>query len=337
MPTPRYMGMKIAKAVVLAGSVNGGRAWPGVTKGPTHLFPVANRPIIFHVLESLRHAGLLEATILIDPESRAAIGDAVGDGRRWNLDVRYAECPQSEGLAGALSVCERFIGNEPVLLQQADALLHGHLSRHISSFADDRLDALALRMAAKPMPGPEVSPGYMLSPQALELLRGHPAAAANPISEVRAAGGRVRIASVNACLPCHGDLDALLDSNRRMLQELAWPTEPVSLPGCEIQGPVSIDPTAEVRSSLIRGPVVIGPGAVLTDAYVGPYTSIGPNVTIEGAEIEHSIVLAEAQLRFVGTRIESSVIGEGARVSRDFRKPTAMRLSVGSNAEVLLS
>jgi glucose-1-phosphate thymidylyltransferase len=331
------MGMKIAKAVILAGCVSTGRAWQGVTKGPTHLFPVANRPIIFHVLESLRQAGLLEATILVDPDTRGAIGDAVGDGRRWNLDVRYAECTQAQGLSGALAACERFIGEEPVLFQQADALLRGRLNTHISTFADDRLDALALRMTAKALPGPEVAPGYMLSPQALGMLREHPDAARNPISEVRAAGGRVRIASVDACLPCHGDLDALLDGNRRMLQELALTMDEVSLPGCEVQGPVSIHPTAEIRSSLIRGPVVIGPGAVLTDAYVGPYTSIGANVTIEGAEVEHSIVLADAQLRFVGTRIESSVIGEGARVAREFRKPASIRMSVGSGAEVLFS
>jgi glucose-1-phosphate thymidylyltransferase len=289
------------------------------------------------VLESLRQAGLLEATILVDPESRGAIGDKIGDGRRWNLDVRYAECAQGEGLSGALETCERFIGDEPVLFQQADALVRGHLNGHIAAFTDDRIDALALRMTAKPLPGPEVSPGYMLSPHALELLRADPNAAANPISEVRAAGGKVRIASVDACLPCHGDLSALLDGNRRMLQELALTMDEVTLPDCEVQGPVSIHPTADIRSSLIRGPVVIGPGVRLRDAYIGPYTSIGANVTIEGAEIEHSIVLPEAQLMFVGTRIESSVIGEGARVAREFHKPSSMRLSVGSGAEVLVS
>jgi glucose-1-phosphate thymidylyltransferase len=74
----------------------------------------------------------------------------------------------------------------------------------------------------------------------------------------------------------------------------------------------------------------------VTDAYIGPYTSIGAGVVVEAAEIEHSIVLPDAELRFVGTRLESSIIGRGARVTRRFSLPTAMQLSIGDGAEVIL-
>ena len=47
-------------------------------------------------------------------------------------------------------------------------------------------------------------------------------------------------------------------------------------------------------------------------------------------------MLPEAQLRFVGTRLESSVIGRGARIARGFDVPAALRLSVGEGAEVVL-
>jgi hypothetical protein len=60
-------------------------------------------------------------------------------------------------------------------------------------------------------------------------------------------------------------------------------------------------------------------------------------VEIDGSQIEHSIVLDDAQLRHVGTRIESSVIGRASRVTRNFALPSAMRLSVGDGAEVTLS
>ena len=87
----------------------------------------------------------------------------------------------------------------------------------------------------------------------------------------------------------------------------------------------------------MRGPAVIGRGARITDAYVGPYTAIGDDVVIEGAEIEHSIVLEGAQLRSVGTRIESSVIGQNARVARTFTRPSFLRLALGAGGEILLS
>jgi glucose-1-phosphate thymidylyltransferase len=184
---------------------------------------------------------------------------------------------------------------------------------------------------------PEQPSGYLLSPRALEVLMESPQAAANPIDAVGVSGGRVRVQPVDGCLPCHGDLNALLDCNRRMLEQLEGDATAALLEDCEVQGHVIVHPTAEVRRSTLRGPLIIGPGARLTDAYVGPYSSIGAHVKIEGAEIEHSIVLPRAELAFVGTRIESSVIGEGARVARAFRKPSSLRMSIGNGAEVLLS
>lgn len=327
--------MRIAKAVIMAGS--GERSWPPVATGPHQLFPVANRPILFHHLERLRSGGLLEATILVDRHTADPIRRAVGDGRQWNLAVRYDEHPDAAGLAGALATCRSFIGDEPVLVQEADALLRGRLHTHISTFDDDRLDALALSVQGAPgdrrqAPLPS---GYLLSQRALTVLLA--GAGADPVDAVRASGGRVRVEAVDGCMPCHGDLDALLDANRCMLEELQAPPVEADVEDSQLQGPVSIHPTAVVRRTMVRGPVVIGPGVTLSDAYVGPYTSLGAGVTIEGAEIEHSIVLAGAELAFVGTRIESSVIGEGARVARVFARPSSMRVAVGDGAEVLLS
>jgi glucose-1-phosphate thymidylyltransferase len=97
-----------------------------------------------------------------------------------------------------------------------------------------------------------------------------------------------------------------------------------------------VHPTAQLENTLVRGPAIIGPGARLSHAYVGPYTAIGANVTIEGSQVEHSIVLDGAQLMHVGARIETSVIGRGARVARSFGVPTAMRLAIGNGSEVTL-
>ena len=62
--------------------------------------------------------------------------------------------------------------------------------------------------------------------------------------------------------------------NRLVLEELD-PGPATSVPGCRVEGRVSIHPAARVESSVIRGPVVIGPNVEVQDAYVGPYTAIG--------------------------------------------------------------
>ena len=328
--------MEIAKALILAGTGSDDCPWP-VVPGSRHLFPVANRPILFHNLEALRAAGILEAAILAEPNAGEAIANAVGDGRDWDLTVHHvAWCP-SGGVHGALSAGRGFVDGEPVLVEQGDALLRERMHPHISAFAREELDAIALRLdrPVVPMAGP-LTPGYLLSPRAVSILLDGDPGAANPVARLRARGGRVRVQRVDGCLPCHGDIEALIESNRCMLEGIALSVEAASLDHSTVHGPVEIHPSAKIRRSLIRGPAIVGPGASVTDAYIGPYTSIGGGVVVEASEIEHSIVLPDAQLRFVGTRIESSVIGRGARIVRGFALPAAMRVSLGDGAEVIL-
>ena len=115
--------MQIAKALVLAGSGPQDRPWPSVRSMPKALVPVANRPILFHNLEALRRAGLLEATIAVDPETASAIRGAVGDGSDWDLTIRYLDCATDMGLGSALATARDFISDEPVLVQHAGALM----------------------------------------------------------------------------------------------------------------------------------------------------------------------------------------------------------------------
>jgi glucose-1-phosphate thymidylyltransferase len=265
----------------------------------------------------------------------AATQRAIVEGPDPGMTVRCASWRSADGLAGALARGREFMVDEPVVVQQGDALLRGQMRSHIAAFARERLDALALRLAddddrAAP------APAHLLSSRAVSMVLDGAAAAADPVAGVSARGGRVRVQRVDGCIPCDGDQDALLDTNRRMLEGLEASVDPELVDDSRVQGTVVVHPSALVRRSLLRGPAIIGPGARVVDAYVGPYSSIGAGVTIEGAEIEYSIVLPGAELRFLGTRVESSVIGRGARVERGFALPAAMRMTLGDGAEVVL-
>jgi glucose-1-phosphate thymidylyltransferase len=312
--------MEIAKALILVGS--------------KPLFPVANRPLLFHNLEALVAAGVGEVAILAERGTGETVHEAVGDGREWGLTVEYAEWSSAAGVGGALLAADGLVGDEPVLVQHGEALLRDRVDTHLEAFTRERLDALALRLSAPARAAHVRTPGYLLSPLAVSILR--ESGDANPVAGVRAHGGRVRVQRVDGCLASPGDVESLLDGNRRMLEALVPAGDARRFDGCTIQGAVDIDPTAEIDRTLLRGPIIIGPGARVSNAYIGPYTSIGAGVVIDGAEVEHSIVLAEAELRHVGTRIESSVIGRGARIVRGFDLPGALRLSIGDGAEVVL-
>jgi glucose-1-phosphate thymidylyltransferase len=336
--TARCCFMEIAKALVLAGHEAGHSSSPNAVASARHLFPIANRPILFHQLEALRSAGVLEVAIVAPPDTSRAMERAVGDGGDWNLNVRHiATAAGSSRLVAALEAGREFVRDEPVVVQQADALLRDQMHRHIAAFAHEHLDTLALRLdrdTARRAGHPE--PGYLLSSRAVEILLSSGPGPCSPIMGVRARGGRVRVQRVEGFLPWHGGHEALLDTNRHLLERIETSYDTAAVEGCRVQGPVVVHPSARVRNSLLRGPLIIGPEARVSDAYIGPYTAIGPGALLEATEIEHSIVLARAELRFVNARLESSIIGEGARVGRGFELPSAMRLSIGNGAEVIL-
>ena len=111
----------------------------------------------------------------------------------------------------------------------------------------------------------------------------------------------------------------------------------VDLDSVRIEGRVAIHRTAQIERTTIRGPAVIGGGAEISDTFIGPYSAIGPGARLDGAEVEHSIVLASACIRHVGHRIEASVIGAEAEIDHDFGVPSAVRLHVGRRSSVTLS
>lgn len=80
--------------------------------------------------------------------------------------------------------------------------------------------------------------------------------------------------------------------------------------------------------------MVIGSNCDLQDAYVGPYTAIGNGVEISGSEIEHSIVLDESSIRDLGERVDESLIGYRAEITRIRTRPAAYRFMIGDDSKV---
>jgi glucose-1-phosphate thymidylyltransferase len=337
--------MEIAKAVVLAADCRGTDPWPSLGQPARQLAPVANKPVLFHHLDALKSAGVRAAAVVTDETTRAGIREAVGDGSDWGLDVSYLDDDEHSDLLSSAAVAD-FAGPGPLLVQHGDVLLRERLSALCDHFTGSALDALVLlpgrACAGQADPGSSCRAlaGYIIAPDALSALRrgtAQPWRSGDALERLRSAGARVEVRDVDAWLPCRGTTDALLAANREMLDDLASDHRAERVFDSEIQGRVMLHASAEVHDSLIRGPTAIGPRTRIANAYIGPYTSIGADVDIDCVEIEHSIVLDGAQIRFLGARIEGSLIGPGSHVVRDFRVPRAVRLSVGERAHIALS
>ena len=101
-----------------------------------------------------------------------------------------------------------------------------------------------------------------------------------------------------------------------------------------VEGRVVIEAGATLERSTVRGPAVIGARSRLVDAYIGPYTAIGADVTIEHAELEHSIVMSGSSVSQLDYRIEASLIGKNVTIGRGPALPKAYRFVVGDSAVV---
>lgn len=313
------------------------RPWAVQGGEPKPLVPVATRPVLFHALDLLRRAGVLEVVLITEPAAAPVFRAAVGDGDRWGMTIAYAQAAGGGDLGRALTTGNGSAAGEPLLVQRADALLHDELREDIVTFAREGLDALALRLAGDlGSDGVAEDACYLLSARAVDALRAL-GPIEDPIAGLRRHGTNLQVSEVDGCLACQGGELSLLRANRHALERLHRDVDRAHLSGCEIQGHVVVHPTAVVKRTLVRGPAIVGPGARIVDSYIGPYTSIGANACVEGTEIEHSIVMDTARLLYVGARLETSIIGRGATIARRFDMPKAVRLSVGDRAEVALS
>jgi glucose-1-phosphate thymidylyltransferase len=325
------------------------------------IVPVANRALLGHALDWLAQGGVDEAAVIVPQELAAQVRDGVAGDRR-RLSVSWLEQLPDEPMAQVLGDLTGFLKGEAFVLHLADSLARHSLRSLTAGGAKCDTEALLvitesrgaglaqvvqLRAAAgggdaRPRPLPGASAGVaVLGPGALDeaanfdLDPEHVLEAL--VERVRQRGGRVGTCCATDWWRFRGGTEALLEGNRFALEGLRADYDRARLIDSKIQGAVVVHPEARIRSSVVRGPAIIGARARLRDAYVGPYTSIGEDVAIEGAEIEHSVVLPGASITHLGGRLEASVIGPNSRVFRDFRLPRALRLTLGEGAEVSLA
>ena len=120
----------------------------------------------------------------------------------------------------------------------------------------------------------------------------------------------------------------MLEANRLILDDLEERIDG-ELRDTRVEGRVVIEKGAVLEKATVRGPAIIGAGSQIKDAYIGPYTAIADNVTIEGAELEHSIVLEGSTLRHLEYRIEASLIGRNVSIGKGPAFPKRLPLRGG--------
>src|SRR5215216_1116931 len=134
----------LAKGVIVASADPTAGRPPLDPRLAAPLVPVANRPILFHALESMREAGIADVAIVSSAANADDIGTAVGDGARWGLHVTHLVANGNGGPGAPLQVAQPFVDDAPFILQRGDGLLGDALSSFAGLLDEERPDGVLL-------------------------------------------------------------------------------------------------------------------------------------------------------------------------------------------------
>jgi glucose-1-phosphate thymidylyltransferase len=318
------------------------------------LVSVANRPLLIHALDWLEEGGVREVALVASERVTERALHAVGTRSKRRARASWLYQVPGETLGEALEALTGFLEKDAFVLHLADSLARDSFHRVLGDTEVSDVGGVFLTHGTEPMAAPVVDIRSGRSAQrgdgagvavlgggVIGTTAGVDASPGMELSELAnhltGIGADVEFRNAEPWWRFRDAGETMLAGNRFALECLSGTPVTAVLTNSSIQGEVLVDPSARIDSSTVRGPAVIGPGVRLDHAYIGPFTSVGPNVLIEGAEIENSIILAGTSITHLSTRLEGSVIGPGARVFKDFRLPTAMRMNIGRGAKIAIT
>lgn len=355
------------KALVLAGGA-GTRLRPITHTSAKQLVPVANKPILFYGLEAIAAAGIREVGIIVG-DTRAEVMAAVGDGSRFGLAVTYLPQDAPLGLAHCVLIAREFLGDDDFVMYLGDNLLEQDLTGFVRRFTaarqelapptaqillkkvpdphrfgiaelDDNGDVVHLVEKPADPPSDLALVGvYLFDPTIHEAVASIEPSKRGELEITDAIqwlidhGGRVRTEQLAGWWIDTGKLTPLLEANRLLLEKVETRVDGDVDETTVLDGRVVVEAGAVLVGASVRGPVVIGAGTRIEHSFVGPFTAIGAGCTVRNSEIEHSVIMDGSSIVDV-PRLEDSLIGREAVVTRTQTRPRALRLMVGDHCQV---
>ncbi len=349
------------KALVLSGG-KGTRLRPITHTGAKQLVPIANKPILFYVLENIINLGIKDIGVIIAPETGEAVKQALGNGERWKANITYILQPEPAGLAHAVKMAQDFLQDSPFLMYLGDNLIGTNLRHFYEQFLTYKPDAQILlkpvrnpqhfgvaeideqgqvkRLIEKPKEPPSnlaLVGVYMFSPKIHEAI-----AEIKPSwrGELEITDAIQRLLDWKCAVLSDildewwldtGKKDDLLEANTIVLDEWIKRNVQGEVINSNISGRVVLPAHSKVINSQIRGPVVIGEGVVIENSFIGPFTSIGHNSRILNSSLEHCVLLDGVEIINI-ERLEDGLIGRNTKVIKNSSLPKALKLMVGDDS-----
>ncbi len=355
------------KALILAGGA-GTRLRPITHTSAKQLVPVANKPILFYGIEAMVAAGITEIGVIVG-DTRAEVMAALGDGSQWGARITFIPQDEPLGLAHCVLIAADFLGDDDFVMYLGDNLLEQDLGAFVRAFEQARASAAppsaqillkrvpdphrfgiaelddaghVVRLVEKPADPPTdlaLVGVYLFDRTINDAVR---AIEPSPRGELEITdaiqwlvdqGRVVRQEILTGWWIDTGKLTPLLEANRLLLEKIETRIDGEVDEASVIDGRVVVEPGARIVNSTLRGPLVIGAGAVIEHSFIGPFSAIGNRCEVRHSEVEHSVVMDASRILDI-KRLEDSLIGKEAIVSRTQVRPRALRLMVGDHCQI---
>jgi glucose-1-phosphate thymidylyltransferase len=350
------------KAIILAAG-EGLRCRPLTLTRSKVMLPIANRPILEHVINSLEKNGINEIILVVGYE-KERIMDYFEDGLNFGVKITYVEQKAQLGTAHAIEQAKRFIGPEDseFLVLNGDNMIEPKTIADLLNNHEGEASLLTVRMEDTAGYGVvlkerkkvtqilEKRPGdvsrivntgiYIFTPLIFEIIE------KTPISE----NGEYAITDTLQIMIDEGkDVSAVPTESKWIDAVHAWDllkanaivlnssknmkVEGEVEEGVVIRGKVAVGKNTKIRSgTYIVGPAVIGDNCDIgPNVVILPSTTIGNNVSIRSfTEIQNSIIMNDCRIYSHG-QISNSVIGSNNTIGSGFFVEEKEGLAINMN------
>lgn len=321
------------KAVVLVAG-KGTRMEPLTSDCPKVMLPVANRPILEHILGSAIEAGI-EGFVFITGYLEEQIKAHFGDGSKWGVSIEYVQQKEQLGTANAIGYArghvegaflvlngDMLIGQqdlEALVSRQEEAVICVKEVENPSDFGVLETEKnKVIRIIEKPKNPPTnlANAGiYLFRESIFDFIdKTQPSVRkeleiTDSIQMLIDSGAPVGYSPLKDSWIDIGYPWDLLKANEHLLKTLKGSCQGTVEPNVTIKGEVAVGKGSLIRSgAYIEGPVLIGENCdVGPNCYIRPSTALGNRVRIGNAvEVKNTIIMEGTHvghLSYVGDSI----------------------------------
>jgi dTDP-glucose pyrophosphorylase len=127
--------MKITKAVIPAAG-RGTRMREMTAELPKPMLEVRGKPVLQHIVEGLRDAGIREFFIIVGYRADA-VQNFFGDGSRYRIEIQYATQVVQDGTGRVVDLARNFVSDSPFVLSYGDIFIDPANYKRVVDLADD--------------------------------------------------------------------------------------------------------------------------------------------------------------------------------------------------------